>query len=212
MPRTRQEAKLRGWLEALPDEVVQARPVLSVYFAGALLMSGELEGVEDRLRDAERWLEPATGDRAEPLVPSAEMVVADEEEYRRLPATIELYRAGQALARGDAPGTVRHAQRAIELAREDDHLSRASAAALLGLVYWGSGDLEAGHGPTPRAWRACGGPGTLPIRSAARSRWRTSGARKAVSARRCAPSSRHCSSQLSKAGQCCGEPRTCTWA
>ena len=62
-----------------------------------------------------------------------------------------LYRAGQALARGDAPGTVRHAQRAIELAREDDHLCRASAAALLGLVYWGSGDLEAGH----RAYSAC---------------------------------------------------------
>ena len=79
------------------------------------------------------------------------MVVADEEEYRRLPATIEMYRAGQALARGDAPGTVRHAQRAIELAREDDHLCRASAAALLGLVYWGSGDLEAGH----RAYSAC---------------------------------------------------------
>jgi len=149
--RTRQEAKLRGWLEVLPDEVVQARPVLSVYFAGALLIGGELEGVEDRLRDAERWLEQATGARAEPRVPSAEMVVADEEEYRRLPATIELYRAGQALARGDAPGTVRHAQQAIELAREDDHHCHASAAALLGLVYWGSGDLEAGH----RAYSAC---------------------------------------------------------
>ena len=149
--RTRQEARLRGWLEVLPDEVVQARPVLSVYFAGALLMGGELEGVEGRLRDAERRLEPATGDHAEPLVPSAEIVVADEEEYRRLPAVIETYRAGQALARGDAPGTVRHAQQAIELAREDDHLCRASAAALLGLVYWGSGDLEAGY----RAYSAC---------------------------------------------------------
>jgi LuxR family transcriptional regulator, maltose regulon positive regulatory protein len=151
MRRTRQEAKLRGWLEVIPGEVVRARPVLSVNFAGVLLISGELEGVEGRLRDAERWLEPATGDREEPPVPSAEMVVADEEEYRRLPATIELYRAGQALARGDAPGTVRHAQRAIELARDEDHLCRASAAGLLGLVYWGSGDLEAGH----RAYSAC---------------------------------------------------------
>ena len=59
--------------------------------------------------------------------------------------TIELYRAGQALARGDAPGTVGHAQQAIDLAPEDDHLRRASAAGMLGLVYWGSGDLEAGH-------------------------------------------------------------------
>jgi LuxR family maltose regulon positive regulatory protein len=151
MRRTRQEAKLRGWLEVLPSEVVRARPVLSVDFAGVLLMGGELEGVEGRLRDAERWLAPATGHREEPQDPAAEMVVADEEEYLRLPATIESYRAAQALARGDAPGTVRHAQRAIELALDDDHLCRASAAALLGLVYWGSGDLEAGH----RAYSAC---------------------------------------------------------
>src|SRR5207245_11462284 len=126
-------------------EVVRVRPVLGVYFAGALLVSGELEGVEGRLRDAERWLEPMTGDRKEPQVPSAEMVVTDEEEYRRLPGTIELYRAGLALARSDIPGAVRHAQRALELASDDDHLCHASAAGLLGLVYWGSGDREAGH-------------------------------------------------------------------
>jgi ATP/maltotriose-dependent transcriptional regulator MalT len=151
MRRTRQEARLRGWLEALPGEVVQVRPVLSVYFAGVLLISGEIEGVESRLRDAERWVEPATGDREEPQVFPPGMVVADEEEYRRLPALIELYRAGLALARGDGPGTVRHAQRAIELALADDHLCRASAAGLLGLVYWASGNLEAGH----RAYSAC---------------------------------------------------------
>jgi ATP/maltotriose-dependent transcriptional regulator MalT len=33
MRRTRQEARLRSWLEVLPDEVVRARPVVSVYFA-----------------------------------------------------------------------------------------------------------------------------------------------------------------------------------
>jgi LuxR family maltose regulon positive regulatory protein len=151
MRRVRQEAKLLGWLEVLPGEVVRVRPVLSVNFAGALLVSGELEGVEGRLRDAERWLEPMTGDREEPQVPSAEMVVTDEEEYRRLPGTIELYRAGLALARSDIPGTVTHAQRALELAPDDDHLCHASAAGLLGLVYWGSGELEAGH----QAYSAC---------------------------------------------------------
>ena len=60
MRRTRQEARLRGWLEALPDEVIRVRPVLSVYFAGTLLISGGLDGVEGRLRDAERWLEHDT--------------------------------------------------------------------------------------------------------------------------------------------------------
>ncbi|MFI4983186.1 MAG: helix-turn-helix transcriptional regulator, partial [Nevskiales bacterium] len=51
--RSRQDATLRGWMKALPDEVVRRRPVLSVYFASALLMGGELEAAEPRLRDAE---------------------------------------------------------------------------------------------------------------------------------------------------------------
>jgi DNA-binding SARP family transcriptional activator len=41
---TRQEAMVRRWLEELPDDVVRVRPVLSVTFAGALLITGEIEG------------------------------------------------------------------------------------------------------------------------------------------------------------------------
>ena len=145
MRRTRQEATVRGWLEVIPDEVVQVRPVLSVGFAGALLSVGEFEGVEARLRDAERWLDTTTGIRQGPQAPSAEMVVVDDDEFRRLPAEIELYRAALALVRGDGPGTVRHARRALDLAPADEHLGRASAAALMGLASWASGDLEAGH-------------------------------------------------------------------
>src|ERR1700749_1209642 len=61
MRRNRQEAAVLGWLELLPDEVVRVRPVLSVGFAGTLLAGGEYEGVEARLRDAERGLGGATG-------------------------------------------------------------------------------------------------------------------------------------------------------
>ena len=145
MRRSRQEAAVLGWLELLPDEVVRVRPVLSVGFAGALLAGGEFEGVEARLRDAERWLDGATGIRQGSPAPAAEMVVVDDTEFRRLPAEIELYRAAQALVRGDGPGTVRHARRSLELSPADDHLGRASAAALMGLASWASGDLEAGH-------------------------------------------------------------------
>jgi LuxR family maltose regulon positive regulatory protein len=106
---------------------------------------------EGRLRDAERWLDAVRGIRSEPGARPPEMIVADEEEYRRLPAAIEVYRAGLALARGEPSDTVRHARRALDLALEDDHLWRASASGLLGLAYWGSGDLEAGH----RAYSAC---------------------------------------------------------
>jgi LuxR family maltose regulon positive regulatory protein len=130
MRRNRQEAAVLGWLELLPDEVVRVRPVLSVGIAGALLAGGEFDGVEARLRDAEGWLDGATDIRRRSPAQAAE---------------IELYRAAQALVRGDGPGTVRHARRSLELSPADDHLGRASAAALMGLASWASGDLEAGH-------------------------------------------------------------------
>ena len=145
MRRSRQEATVLGWLKALPDELVRCRPVLSVDYAGALLASGELEGVEARLRDAERWLDTTADRRERPEASSAEMVVVDEEEFRRLPGSIAIYRAGHALARGDVADTVKYARRALDLVPEDDHLGRGAAAALLGLAYWTSGDLEAAH-------------------------------------------------------------------
>ena len=59
MRRSRQQAAILGWLQALPEELIRIRPVLSVHYAGALLVQGRLEGVESRLRDAERLLEAA---------------------------------------------------------------------------------------------------------------------------------------------------------
>jgi LuxR family transcriptional regulator, maltose regulon positive regulatory protein len=145
MRRSRQEAAVLGWLQVLPDALLQRRPVLSVHYAGALLMGGEIEGVEERLRDAERWLD-ATADRDERSgAPAAGMVVVDEEEFRSLPGAIAVYRAGQALILGDVAATARHARRALDLAPEDDHLRRGAAAGLLGLAYWTNGDLEAAH-------------------------------------------------------------------
>jgi LuxR family maltose regulon positive regulatory protein len=145
MRRRRQETTVLGWLKALPDQLVRARPVLSVHYAGTLLLSGELEGVEARLRDAERWLD-TTADMGElALASSAEMVVVDEEEFRGLPGSIAVYRAARALALGDVADTVKYARRALDLVPEDDHLRRGAAAGLLGLAYWTSGDLEAAH-------------------------------------------------------------------
>jgi LuxR family maltose regulon positive regulatory protein len=146
MSRSRQEAVVLGWLKALPDELYHCRPVLSVWYAGALLTCGELEAVEDRLRDAEQWLETTAADiRERQETPSAEMVVVDEEEFRRLPGSIAVYRAGLALVLGDVPTTMKFAQRVLDLVPKDDHLRHGAAAALLGLASWTSGDLEAAH-------------------------------------------------------------------
>jgi LuxR family maltose regulon positive regulatory protein len=131
--RNRQEITIRGWLDAIPDEVVRVRPVLAVGLIGALMAGGEFEGVEERLQDVEQCLE------------RPDTVVVDEEELSRLPGAIQMYRAALALVRGDAPATVRHAHAAIDRAADEDHLTRAGASALSGLAFWGSGDLGAAH-------------------------------------------------------------------
>jgi LuxR family transcriptional regulator, maltose regulon positive regulatory protein len=143
LARSRQDATLRGWLKALPDELIRRRPVLSVYYAGALLTAGDLEAVEPRLRNAERWLDTTadTGERQE--TPGAERVVADKAEFRKLPISIAIYRAALAQARGDIAGTAQHARQALDHLQAGDHLGRGGAAGFLGLALWASGDLEA---------------------------------------------------------------------
>ena len=142
--RGRQEATLRRWLDALPDELIRDRPVLSNGYAGSILVRGETEGVESRLRDAERWLEVmAAGAPGESVERPTAMVVADEDAFRRLPGALAIHRAGLAHLRGDVPGTIAHARRALELIDADDDLGQGAASALLGLAYWTNGDLEA---------------------------------------------------------------------
>jgi LuxR family transcriptional regulator, maltose regulon positive regulatory protein len=143
--RSRQEATIRSWLDAIPADVVRVRPVLAVGHIGALMAGGEFEGVEDRLRDVERWLEPTGAGPEGTWTPPAGMVVVDEEESRRLPGVVEMYRAALALVRGNASATIGHAERAIHRAAEEDDLTRAGASALSGLARWGGGDLEAAH-------------------------------------------------------------------
>ncbi len=142
MQRARLEPSLLAWLRMLPDDFVRARPVLSNLFAGALLSTGELEGVEFHLRNVERWLNLAGGDgeRGDSLPEG--MVVVDRAGYQRLPAGVAIYRAAFSLATGDLDAAVRDARRALDLVQEDDYLSIGAASALLGLVFWSGGDLD----------------------------------------------------------------------
>jgi LuxR family maltose regulon positive regulatory protein len=122
------------WATALPEELVCSRPVLSVWHAYALLGRGEIEAAEARLNDAERWLDPGRGQATVPV---------DEAELRSLLATIAVARAYRAHSLGDVPGTLKHAQRVLELLPEDDNPRRQQAIALIGMTHWASGDLEA---------------------------------------------------------------------
>ena len=133
MEESPQSTKWLGWIEALPDGLVRARPVLSVWYAYALLGTANIEAAESRLKDAERWL----------AHPSAKMVVVDERQFLSLPAAVAVARTYLAQSIGDIPGTVKYAERALDLLPEENHTRRQQTTGLLGLTYWMSGDLEA---------------------------------------------------------------------
>jgi LuxR family maltose regulon positive regulatory protein len=129
----RQDRLLQDWLTALPDATVRRRPVLSVFYGHLLMASGDLDAVESRLDDAERVLTAAADDSTRRM--------SDSEELRTLPATIAVFRASIAQARGDEPGTAEQARRALELAGPTDHLARGAAAGFLGLAAWARGEV-----------------------------------------------------------------------
>ncbi len=132
--RHRREAMMHGWLKALPDDVVRRSPVLSVFYGSMLMFSGDLDAVEPRLDDAERALAAVPEGSAPPW--------ADTHDLHTLPATIAIYRASLAQARGDAEGTAEHARHALDLAGPHDHLARGGAAGFLGLAAWAQGDVS----------------------------------------------------------------------
>ncbi len=46
MGRSRQEATLLGWFKALPEALVRDRPILCNLYAGVLMQTGHMEGVD----------------------------------------------------------------------------------------------------------------------------------------------------------------------
>ncbi|KAA3662488.1 MAG: helix-turn-helix transcriptional regulator [Chloroflexi bacterium] len=140
IPQGIQPTTWLGWVKALPDELVRVRPVLSAGYAWTLLDNGELEAAESRLRDVEQWLDAANNEDK-----MTEMVVANEKEFQSLLATTAIARAYLAQARGNLPGTIKNAQRAMDLLSENDHYWRGTTALFLGMAQWTSGDLESAY-------------------------------------------------------------------
>jgi LuxR family maltose regulon positive regulatory protein len=150
--RLRQEGTLRRWMEAIPEEQFRARPVLSNGYVGALMSTGQIEGVEPYLRNAERWLDAMAAHGGGPGGRPPGMVVVDEAGLRTLPAWVAMHRAGQALMLGDPAGCIAHARRVMDLADPDDGLGRGAASALIGLASWGGGDVAAAQRGYAESW------------------------------------------------------------
>jgi LuxR family maltose regulon positive regulatory protein len=114
-------ATFLSWVEALSDDVIRARPLLCIYHAWALVLSGHpLDAAESRLQDA--------------IEADTENSVAGE---------VAAFRAWTAALRGDTRHSTELSQRALELLPAESLFLRSIVAGRLGLVYMWSGDIVA---------------------------------------------------------------------
>jgi LuxR family maltose regulon positive regulatory protein len=121
-------ATITNWVDALPEDVVQTRPWLCIYYAWALrLTGGQAEAVESRLRAAERALEQ----------PNA---AQSEDEMQDALGHIAALRAYQALYREEFPKVIGLARQALRSLPEVSFV-RGLTALALGWASRFSGDL-----------------------------------------------------------------------
>jgi len=126
---------LRGWLAALPHEVVRARPRLALAQVIAAFNAGRMEAAELLLADTEQALATAPSEPYEPSIGKAMSMLAN------VPASIALLRAALAALRGDAERTTELVRRAQAELAEDERGPRISIRWNLAQADWMRGRL-----------------------------------------------------------------------
>jgi LuxR family transcriptional regulator, maltose regulon positive regulatory protein len=121
---------LKAWLDELPRDLIQARPLLSVIRAWTYHMDGQRDAIEPHLIDAERSLQMLG-------LPDDDPFASD------LRGQIAAMRASKARHRGEWPLFFRCADEALELLAEDSLAVRTTLNANLGLAYMLRADLRA---------------------------------------------------------------------
>lgn len=153
--RTRQDSLMLTWVRSLPGAVIIRSPVLSILSGWSLMMAGDLDAAESRFDDSTRALAAGIKDER------AAAAWADTDDLRTAPATIAVYRASLAQARGDVSGTRHHAQHALELAGPSDHFVRGAGEGFLGMAAWATGDIPEALSTFSRAVRSLHAAGNL---------------------------------------------------
>ena len=123
----------RGWIDALPTDVVRSDPLLSTFYAYALALSGQADGVDRRLADAEAAL-PAAAAAGDPAAAT-------------VPVHIFMIRSIVARLEHDRPAAVAHAEQAVMLlphglSPEREALLVGDAQAILGHALLDAGELD----------------------------------------------------------------------
>jgi LuxR family maltose regulon positive regulatory protein len=120
-------APVLNWLDSLPRKELDARPSLWVMYASALLMVGQMTGVEQKLQAAEKALQGAKQD----------------DKTLDLIGHIAAIRATLAVSKHQAETIIAESRRALEYLHPDNLPVRTATAWTLGYAYQLQGDRAA---------------------------------------------------------------------
>lgn len=115
-----EQVTLIGWIENVPEGIIQSQPDLWMAYTWALLLSGRLDEAEDLLLQLEEFGHSA------PL----------------LLGQVTAAQAYAARARGDNQRVIEKSEQALGLLPESDIAPRSLLSMNLGLVYWHEGRLR----------------------------------------------------------------------
>jgi len=118
-------AVLRNWLEALPADIVSARPRLRLFDSRLLYLSGQRDA-------ANRILDELAGSLQDNLA---------HPDARELLGLVVADRASYAAVRGEVQLAIASAQQALTYRAEDDAMMRMRVAGILGLAYFRAGNM-----------------------------------------------------------------------
>ncbi|MEO8288399.1 MAG: LuxR C-terminal-related transcriptional regulator [Chloroflexota bacterium] len=114
-----------GWLSRLPQDLLRVRPLLSTFYALALLFTSDLEGAEARLQDAERCVGPDT-------------TPADARIIQGYAAAM---RANIAVSTGDLAGCADYGEQVLRLLPETEVIARTMAQLHIARAFRVTGDV-----------------------------------------------------------------------
>ena len=119
---------LVGWLEALPEALLRARPRLRLYHGWALSLGGQTDAAEQILQDTRSALQA--------LPPSA--------ESKALRGQLAALLTSTATQRGNMATVLREAEEALADLPEEDRISRARVHIAMGTAYAYEDEMEKG--------------------------------------------------------------------
>jgi LuxR family maltose regulon positive regulatory protein len=148
-----EHAKLKHWLDKLPEGLVCTKPRVCIFHAWYLFASGQQDAADRCLQDVEKAFEAGTARAAETGPQDLDLLT--NLERANLQGRVAAIRAFMDSHRGDMPGMIQHARQALEYLPEQDRTWRAIIAIVLGDIYGFKGDMTAAYEARFEALKTC---------------------------------------------------------